>query len=253
MDKKTLKEMEGRSETDLHSLIESARVKLAKDPENKEPQETIDIILGILEERRRSTGDDGDDKVKVRAKVRTPIDHVVLEKDQEGTITKRQYRALAGRLELLKLAALVAVLAGLLFGGEAKAQQYKLTLVSTNGATPLNGGTNVVASNTTNTYTYPIPTTRNGDVAIQIAFKLTTVGTSNVVAGFDFSNDATNWFSAGALVTAGNGTTVVANGTNIDTRAFGYLRLNYVSNTNNASAVTNLQILYTVKPSRFDG
>jgi len=112
--------------------------------------------------------------------------------------------------------------------------------------TVLDGGTNNVAATTTNTYNVAITPAKANNLAVMYQFKLTSSGTSATAATFQRSVDNSTWESAFSLPGTAAGTTVVTVTTNIPTGAYGYYRLNTVTN-GNANAMTNVTVKYSVK------
>jgi len=116
--------------------------------------------------------------------------------------------------------------------------------------TLLAGGTNNVGAPATNSYSLPINCTAQTEVPL--LFKLTCSGTNSYNVGFFLSRsvDGTNWDSSTAPIqipVAANGTNSVLLSTNLVVGAMGWLRLDTVANTNDASYVTNLVVVYGIK------
>jgi hypothetical protein len=141
---------------------------------------------------------------------------------------------------LLTFVALVAFIA--LSNITSYAQAYSLQTTS------LNGGTNNVATATTNTsFAVTLVGTRSTVMGVQARFKLNGAGTDSIVFKFDHSIDGTNWKAAGtSLTVAGNGTNEVTGNTSVALGGIGYLRLSTVENPS-SSSVTNLYLTYVTK------
>ncbi len=228
------------SEEQLKEAIAEAKSVAKGDSEYAEAQEVIAFCEALLDKPKT---------VRVRAKNDVSVDGKRFEKDQEGEIHEKQYHALACHFHKV---ALIAILFALfLLQLPASAQQYTAIAISTNGATPLNGGTNNVPAATTNTYNFPITMTKFEDVFIQPVFKLNASGTTPAVFTFDESADNTNWVTRTSTLTiTPAGTTTVTGRTNITVKSAGYSRLGTVENSGSA-AITNLLVLRALKPTRF--
>jgi hypothetical protein len=140
------------------------------------------------------------------------------------------------------IAILSLALLAIAFAPPLAAQSYSLQ------ATTLNGGTNNVATATTNTsFAVIMPCVRSTVIAPQVTFKLNGAGTDTIVFKFDHSVDGSNWKSAGtSLSVAANGTTLVTGNTSIAAGGIGYIRLSTVENPS-SSSVTNLVLKYATK------
>lgn len=116
----------------------------------------------------------------------------------------------------------------------------------------LSGGTNNIAAAATNTYTTGnvMSLTRQREVGLLFSFNLQSASSSTHTILFSSSVDGTNWKTNDAgytLSLAANGTSTVLFTTNLTVGAIGYLRLESISNTNAAIALTNLAVLYSIK------
>lgn len=207
--------------------------------------------------------------VRVRAEKHVCCNGQHIFPGKEAEIPESEFKALGGLVT--KVAA--AVLGLFLLIGTAQAQQYQAAPLVVNGGTtnefPMNGQaiytnlfspvgviTNACTNlctinvNTASNYTQTIGMTKWDQCALQLNAKLMAAGTSLITAVFDASCDGTNWIPGyQVLQVPGNGTTTVTTSTNVTMNSIGYLRLNYVTNANNA-ILTNLTILVTTKPSR---
>ena len=205
---------------------------------------------------KESGAPDPEKKIKVRARNEVSVDGTRLSKDQETHVTPRQYAALAAHLDKVKSLLLIACL---LLGLNAGAQQYTIVTWASNavagvrgsGTLPLNGGTNQVVGSTANAYKFPVTITKSDMFDIQTHFICGAANTSNVQFVFDTSSDGTNWIAAQYQWTvAANGTTAVDTHTNITLFAPGYIRLQYVTNAAAPITCSNLIVMIATKPVR---
>jgi hypothetical protein len=187
-------------------------------------------------------------KVKVRARNFITVDGVAFQKDQEGTITARQYAALA--CNFVKLAA-VMLLATLVLCGSAQAQQYKITdLGITNTLAPAYATTaNIGKTNACTKYE---------SFGLQATFKCDGATTDNLTLSLLFSADGTNWPTAEGnrfvWIIPENGTTAVCAQTNIANTIlnnYGFWKVSYITNANSAQQPTNFVLRKFEKPVRY--
>jgi hypothetical protein len=157
-----------------------------------------------------------------------------------------------------KLLILLTIVLGLFtMAPRASAQQFKILNWGSNGtttadgSTPLNAGTNVCAAATTRTLNFPVKLDSYGDVDIQITFRCSGASTSNGVFIFSESADGTNYFPVLTNTIAHNGTNLVISQSHLTLNNIGYPALTSIQNTHASVVMTNLQVLYTLKPFRF--
>jgi len=121
--------------------------------------------------------------------------------------------------------------------------------------TILNGGTNPVSANTTNTYTgatngLAIPTftlLHSRWMAVNATYALMGAGTSPATFALDASVDSANWTpSVMTFSVTAYGTNSVTGGTNFDTGGYIYWRVRSIINTN-ASTMTNVYVFGSTK------
>lgn len=114
-------------------------------------------------------------------------------------------------------------------------------------ATAISGGTNNVAAGATNTYSSPVfDLRREPQIALLISYKQATAGSSNITVRFRKSIDNSTWEVTPSIVIFANSTNFVTNVGDIG--AVGYIRPATVENTN-ALAITNVTVVYSIKPS----
>ncbi len=253
MDSKTKKLIAGGTAAELSQMKAEAADVLSRTPDNKDAQDVLDAINAELEARAKAEPK----KVKVRAKEFVSVDGRAFQKDQEGEVSAQQYAALACRFIKLAAVALVATLGLMTAGAQnqpSQRTQYGATaLVQTNGIA-LDGSSTTnqcIGVNSATNYTQTIPLTKYGDIGLQMSFKLMAAGTTAVTAVFDGSGDGVNWVpSAVVFPVTASGTTAVSGYTNVTLNSLGYLRLNYITNGNNA-VLTNLNLRVVYKPNRY--
>lgn len=131
----------------------------------------------------------------------------------------------------------------------ARAQQYFPIPIGANAFDlgGINGGTNNVAGNSTNTYNFPIDVRQYGDFGLEISWSLLAPGTSNVVFNFSHSVTSNYWVPVLSLVVPAQGTNVVVTITNPVVNSVGWWLLTTVVNTN-TPALTNLSVTPVKKP-----
>lgn len=207
--------------------------------------------------------------VQVRNATSQPlaVDGILLEPrvlGKDGKVVKEAPAVEVPEKHLKRLGNLVtkvALMLGVLLLGSftVMAQQYNpfattAYFATTNGATTLlNGGTNVLAANSTNTYNSRIGITKYDEVSLEISYAYTGAGTGVQTFNFAASNDGTNPATAGqtwSMALAGNGTSRVTLITNIYVGCSGYLILQTGANTNATLVDTNLMVRAVPKPSR---
>lgn len=223
------------------------------------------------EKAEKKAGDKKIKMVKVRNNTAQPIaiDGIVLHPrvlGKDGKVVKEAPEIEVPEKHLDRLGkwvtevvACLLLAALLMFAGNAGAQQYNPAastafFATTNGAsTLLNGGTNTIAANSTNTYNSKVGLTKYDEVSLEISYAYTGAGTGIQTFNFASSNDGTNRATAGqtySFTLAGNGTTPVTLVTNIYVGASGYLFLTTGANTNATLITTNLLVRAVPKPSR---
>lgn len=118
----------------------------------------------------------------------------------------------------------------------------------------ISGGTNQVATGTTNAYSLPsIVNTRANKLSIQCTGRLTVNTNSTVLFQFDASNDNANWHSNYTSVTLTCSTTNLTSViSNLDLTGIPFLRLSTIANTNLAGTFTNITV-YTVSKTGTSG
>lgn len=111
--------------------------------------------------------------------------------------------------------------------------------------------TNAVAASSTETLNQIIDCRKQKDVAVQIAFKMSSTGTGNQTFVFDRSVDGSAWNSLAAdkttVVIAATGATLSVTTTNINTYGCGYLRLVSWQNGQAGQYATNTAVKYGIK------
>jgi hypothetical protein len=114
--------------------------------------------------------------------------------------------------------------------------------------TLINGGTNNIPADTTNTYSLVLGRFPGSVTAVAADIKLAGAGTAGVLFTFQAGVDGSNWDTAKTftLRANGNGTAVNTTITNFTVSGYPYLKLVSAANTN-ATAVTNLTVKYTIK------
>lgn len=135
---------------------------------------------------------------------------------------------------------LLALLALLGLAPLAQAQQYFVETVSS-AAT--------IAASGSITPGTKIPVRPYSNVAIQVSFKLSGSGTSNIVASFAKSVDGTTFETTPSVTVtvAASGTTTVSGVSNVALGGVGWLKLVSVTNANTPSTVAELSIKTAVK------
>lgn len=110
----------------------------------------------------------------------------------------------------------------------------------------LNGGTNNVAANTTNTYAGTVfDCSKTTDPNFEISFACTGSSTATYTVAFDASMNQDRWVTNALLIyKAGNGTATVTAITNLSAGArFPFYRVGQIWNTNASSpALTNAAV-----------
>lgn len=108
--------------------------------------------------------------------------------------------------------------------------------------------TNQVPATTTNTSpgTAVIDATRVKDVSVQWTLRLTGAGTTAIPFVVQRSVDGSNWATAFSISVTPSGTNWATVITNINAQAIPYYRVYSIQN-DNASAITNLAVVYGVK------
>lgn len=227
--------------------------------------------------------------VKVKALDNVLVDGRDVKKDQETELLPWQYAALSRFFEVTeqltknglgKVAAVAALILGLLAPNVAQAQ-YKLTPVG-----GLNGGTNVIAATSgvtalatstsvTTIITNPVVTISNGTpvfsvsyvtntvtttpglvnlarydaFSLQFNFALTGAGTTAVVLPLSQSVDGTNFWPLANLSVTAAGTATVTGGTNFSGWNPGYLLCGNITNAN-GTIMTNVSVQVGTKGTR---
>jgi hypothetical protein len=144
-------------------------------------------------------------------------------------------------------ALLVVLVLMLVLAVPSQAQQYNTT------ANTLTAGYAVSATTTVNSAAMTM--TKNAEVVITCAGKLTAAGTGASEFTFKLSKDGTTYDSAETIVIplTQAGTVSASVSTNVTLGAYGYIRLNTLSNVDADGVLTNVVVSYTVKPTRQDG
>ena len=200
--------------------------------------------------------------VKVRNNTMQPIniDGVALDTkvlDAKGKTVKEASVVIVSAKHLKRLGDMVtqvSLLLGLLLLGSftARAQQYNPTAPSVYFG-GLNGGTNIIAAATTNTYNAKLGLTKYDEVALELSFAYTGAGTGVQTFNLVPSNDGVAKATTGqvySFAVAGNGTNTVDLLTNLYVGAPGYLILTTGANTNATLVATNVLARAVPKPSR---
>jgi hypothetical protein len=235
------------------SLMKAGGAEVLKgDPGRKDAQEIVEAVNAELEKRAKSEPA----KVKVRAKNFVTVDGQAFQKDQEGTITARQYGALA--CNFVKLACLA--LFGLILAAPSSASaqgQYTLTSIAiTNSLAPSYATAGGAAQLTVTGGTNAI--TKFEECALQYRGVADAADSSTITIllvpsldGTNFSTQSTETF---VWTITMNGTTAVNATTNLPKSwmgSVGYWKIGYITNAHATANVTGSKLLMAVKPNRF--
>lgn len=192
-------------------------------------------------------------EIKVKARLDTLINGVLLKKGMEMTVSEHTFAALGARLVKLGCILAAALLLLCVIARAADPGQYGITLIgTTNGASSalaFNGGTNTIAASATTTNNSYFTLTKYGDVGFYIGVGS---GLSNIVLNFSESMDGTNWMVGTKSIALGSAAGTAGNvfNTNWTLNTVGYIKLHYYVTTNPA-VLTNVIMGWVQKPWRY--
>ncbi len=246
---KIKKQISKATASELSAMKAEAAEVLLKDSSREDAKEIIDAINEELETRAKDEPADEAKPVRVKANNFVLVDGRPWEKDQEGSVTAKQYAALAWNFT--RLAAL-ALLALLLCNGSAMAQTYKLTTLSSSLMT-----NRLTAATTTTALLGPTNAVAKWEEeALMIRLQCDAACNSNMTFGVVRTIDGTNFETTASLSLAVpmNGTTEVWWGTNLTRDYLGGWagwKFKSAANPHATANATNVLVQTGQKPVRF--